>query len=104
MSAFHHETVTAVHHWTGDLFSFTTSRDPSFRFDSGQFVMMGLEIDGRPLTRAYSMASAIYDDTLATPQADPIICVVDFATNYPVTAGNFTIQWAATGIFRISLV
>lgn len=45
----------------------------------------------------------IYDDTLAVPQVDPMLCIVDFVTNYPVTAGNFTIQWAATGIFRISL-
>jgi hypothetical protein len=45
----------------------------------------------------------IYDDTLATPQVDPMLCIVDFVTNYPVTAGNFTITWAATGIFRISL-
>ena len=45
----------------------------------------------------------VYDDTVTTPQADPMLCVVDFVTNYPVTAGNFTITWAATGIFRISL-
>jgi ferredoxin/flavodoxin---NADP+ reductase len=64
MSAFHHERVLSVHHWTDRLFSFRTTRTPSFRFRSGQFVMMGLEGDGKPLLRAYSLASAHYDDKL----------------------------------------
>ncbi len=64
MSAFKEETVLTVKHWNDDLFSFTTTRDPSFRFKNGQFAMIGLEVDGRPLVRAYSMASANYDDTL----------------------------------------
>ena len=64
MSAFHHETVLSVHHWTDRLFSFRTTRKPSFRFRSGQFVMMGLEGDGKPLLRAYSLASAHYEDEL----------------------------------------
>jgi ferredoxin/flavodoxin---NADP+ reductase len=64
MSAFHHEKVLSVHHWTDRLFSFRTTRAPSFRFRSGQFVMMGLEGDGKPLLRAYSLASAHYDDEL----------------------------------------
>ena len=64
MSAFHAETVTAVRHWTDTLFSLTTSRDPAFRFRNGQFVMLGLEVDGRPLARAYSLAAADYEDHL----------------------------------------
>lgn len=56
--------VIAVHHWTDELFSFKTTRDPSFRFESGQFVMIGLEVDGRPVMRAYSIASPSWDDTL----------------------------------------
>ncbi|PKU22626.1 ferredoxin--NADP reductase [Telmatospirillum siberiense] len=64
MSSIRHETVLSVHHWTDDLFSFTTTRDRSFRFRSGQFVMIGLPVDGRPLLRAYSMASANYEETL----------------------------------------
>jgi ferredoxin--NADP+ reductase len=64
MSAFHHERVLCVRHWTDRLFSFRTTRTPSFRFRSGQFVMMGLEGDGKPLLRAYSLASANYDDEL----------------------------------------
>ncbi|MCD1598957.1 ferredoxin--NADP reductase [Rheinheimera aquimaris] len=57
-------TVTAVHHWNDTLFSFKTTREPSFRFESGQFVMIGLEVDGRPLMRAYSIASPHYDEEL----------------------------------------
>ena len=64
MSAFYHETVVHVRHWTESLFSFSTTRDPSFRFQNGQFTMIGLEVDGRPLLRAYSMASANHDESL----------------------------------------
>ena len=58
------EQVIDVQHWTDTLFSFTATRDPGFRFQSGQFTMMGLEIEGRPLLRAYSMASANHEETL----------------------------------------
>lgn len=58
------EKVTSVHHWTDTLFSFTTSRDPAFRFKNGHFVMIGLENEGKPLLRAYSIASANYEDQL----------------------------------------
>ncbi len=64
MSNFNQETVTAVRHWTDRLFSFTCTRDPSFRFLSGQFTMIGLPVNGKPLLRAYSMASAVYDEQL----------------------------------------
>src|SRR6202158_5161494 len=64
MSPFHQERVLSVRHWTDRLFSFRTTRTPSFRFRSGQFVMMGLEGEGRPLLRAYSLASAHYDHEL----------------------------------------
>lgn len=65
MSNFFQERVLSVHHWTDSLFSFTTTRDPGFRFENGQFVMIGLEVNGRPLLRAYSVASANYEETLA---------------------------------------
>ena len=58
------ETVTDVHHWNDALFSFKTSRNSSFTFENGHFVMMGLEVEGRPLMRAYSIASANYEDEL----------------------------------------
>ncbi len=58
------EEVTAVHHWTDQLFSFRTTRDRGFRFKNGHFTMIGLELEGKPLLRAYSMASANYEDEL----------------------------------------
>src|SRR5262245_55900389 len=64
MSNLNQEKVLAVRHWTDTLFSFTATRDPSFRFINGQFTMIGIEVNGRPLMRAYSMASANYEDRL----------------------------------------
>lgn len=58
------ETVTHVHHWNDSLFSFKTSRQQSFRFENGHFVMLGVEVEGKPLLRAYSIASANYLDEL----------------------------------------
>lgn len=58
------EQVTDVHHWTDRLFSFKTTRNPAFRFENGHFTMIGLEREGKPLLRAYSMASANYEDEL----------------------------------------
>ena len=56
--------VLDVRHWTDELFSFRLSRPQSFRFRSGEFVMLGLMVDGKPLLRAYSIASAAWDDGL----------------------------------------
>ena len=64
MSKYAEERVTDVRHWTDTLFSFRTTRDPSFRYRNGEFVMIGLEVEGRPLVRAYSVASANYEDEL----------------------------------------
>ncbi|MEP9347706.1 ferredoxin--NADP reductase [Xanthobacter sp. KR7-225] len=64
MSNFNTETVLSVRHWTDTLFSFVTTRDPAFRFASGQFTMIGLKLEDRPLLRAYSIASPVYDDRL----------------------------------------
>ncbi|WP_020681537.1 ferredoxin--NADP reductase [Marinobacterium rhizophilum] len=64
MSNLNREKVTAVHHWNETLFSFTTTRDPGFRFKNGHFTMIGLELEGRPLMRAYSIASANYEDEM----------------------------------------
>ena len=64
MSNFNQESVLSVHHWTDTLFSFTTTRDPSFRFRNGEFTMIGLKVGEKPLLRAYSVASANYEDRL----------------------------------------
>nr|WP_211907464.1 ferredoxin--NADP reductase [Pikeienuella piscinae] len=58
------ETVLSVTHYTDRLFAFRTERPASFRFRSGEFVMIGLEIEGKPLYRAYSIASPSWDDEL----------------------------------------
>ena len=58
------EKVLSVHHWNDTLFSFKTTRQDGLRFENGQFVMIGLEVDGRPLARAYSVASPNYDEHL----------------------------------------
>ena len=58
------EKVTRVQHLTDRLFSFAITRPPSFRFRSGEFVMVGLPNQGRPLLRAYSIASPAYAEEL----------------------------------------
>lgn len=64
MAAFITEHVLSVHHWTDKLFSFTTTRSNTLRFKNGHFIMIGLEVNGRPLMRAYSIVSPNYEDHL----------------------------------------
>lgn len=64
MATYTLETVLAVQHWSDKLFSFRTTRRAGLRFDNGQFVMLGLDVDGRRVARAYSIASANYEDHL----------------------------------------
>ena len=59
------QTVLSVKHWDDHLFSFRVSRPASFRFRSGEFVMIGLPGEnGKPLLRAYSIASPFWDEEL----------------------------------------
>jgi ferredoxin--NADP+ reductase len=64
MSTINQERVVSVHHWNETLFSFTTTRDPGFHYRNGHFVMVGLEVAGRPLMRAYSVVSPNYEEEL----------------------------------------
>jgi len=64
MAAIGTERVLSVHHWNETVFSFTTTRNESLRFENGHFVMMGMLIDGKPLMRAYSIASANHEEFL----------------------------------------
>ena len=64
MSKYSTKKVLSVHHWNDRLFSFKTTRQQGLRFENGQFVMIGIEVEGRPLTRAYSMASPNYEEHL----------------------------------------
>ena len=58
------ETVLSVKHWTEDYFSFTCTRSDSLRFVAGQFVMIGLEDQGKIIKRAYSIANAPWEEHL----------------------------------------
>ena len=58
------ETVTWVHHWTDKTFSFKTTRSQTFRFVNGEFAMIGLDVEPRPILRAYSIVSTNYEDYL----------------------------------------
>ena len=56
--------VLTTHQWNTGLFSFSVARPASFRFVSGQFVMLGLMVNDKPLMRAYSMVSPFWDESL----------------------------------------
>ncbi|SCB26832.1 ferredoxin--NADP reductase [Rhizobium lusitanum] len=58
------EKVLSVTHYTDRLFRFTMTRPQGFRFRSGEFAMIGLMVDGKPLYRAYSIASSAWADEL----------------------------------------
>jgi len=64
MAAHDTEKVLTVHHWNESLFTFTCTRGTSLRFESGHFVMVGIMVEGKPLMRAYSIASAHYEEQL----------------------------------------
>lgn len=64
MASLNPQKVLSVHHWNDTLMSFTTTRDRGLRFKSGHFLMLGLPVEGKPLLRAFSIASAHYDDHL----------------------------------------
>jgi len=64
MKGFNKETVTSVHHWNDNLFSFKVTRDAGLRFKNGHFIMIGLQLEDKPLMRAYSIASANYEEEM----------------------------------------
>ncbi len=64
MASLRTEKVLSVNHWSDRLFSFTTTRDPAFRFENGHFVMLGIDLGGKPLMRAYSIASPNHGEEL----------------------------------------
>ncbi|MEO9066967.1 MAG: FAD-binding oxidoreductase, partial [Caldimonas sp.] len=64
MAAYDIQKVLTVHHWNESLFTFTCTRGTSLRFESGHFVMVGLTIEDKALLRAYSIASAHYEEHL----------------------------------------
>lgn len=64
MSKFYTQKVTFVHHWNDTLFTIKTTRDDGLRFRSGEFAMIGLMVDDKPLVRAYSIASPSWAEEL----------------------------------------
>ncbi len=64
MAVYTTERVLEIQHWSDKLFSFRTTRAPGLRFDNGQFVMVGLQVEDRKIARAYSIASANYEEHL----------------------------------------
>lgn len=58
------ETVLSVTHYTDRLFRFRMTRPAGFRFRSGEFAMIGLMVEGKPIYRAYSIASPSWDEEL----------------------------------------
>ena len=64
MAAFDVQKVLTVHHWNESLFTFTCTPAASLRFESGHFVMVGILVDGKPLLRAYSIASPHWEEHL----------------------------------------
>lgn len=64
MSSFTIQKVTWIYHWNDSYFSFKCTRDRTLRFESGQFLMLGLMVNDKPLLRAYSIASATWEEHL----------------------------------------
>ena len=64
MATLRTERVLSVNHWSDRLFSFKATRDPAFRFENGHFVMLGIDLGGKPLMRAYSIASPNHGEQL----------------------------------------
>src|SRR5437588_415900 len=65
MNNFNQESVLSVHHWTDNLFSFTTTRNPSFRFRNGEFTMIGLKVNEKPLLHGCRrVAELAYGETI----------------------------------------
>ena len=58
------ENVTSIKHYTDRLFKFRITRPQSFRFRSGEFVMIGLPNYEKPIFRAYSIASPSWDEQI----------------------------------------
>ncbi len=64
MAVYTTERILQVQHWSDKLFSFRSTRAPGLRFESGQFVMLGMHFGERRIVRAYSIASASHEEHL----------------------------------------
>ncbi|MGJ3230887.1 MAG: ferredoxin--NADP reductase [Oceanicaulis sp.] len=93
MGAVSEQKVVSVRHYTDRLFAFRVTRPQSFRFRSGEFVMLGLTVDGKPLLRAYSVASPSWDEELEffsikVPDGPLTSRLCDIAPGDPILLGT----------------
>lgn len=58
------EKVTWIHHWSDRTFSFKCTRNTAFRFQAGEFAMIGLMHEGKRILRAYSVVSPPWSEEL----------------------------------------
>lgn len=70
---------------------------------SGTLIYDGDDSSWTTATFSSVRCGLLWDDTITTPTADPAICLINFGADFAVTAGTFTVQYAAGGIFTIDL-
>ena len=74
---------------------------PTSTATSGTLTMDANDEAWTTATFSNAEGASIFDDTITTPTADPLLVTSDFGAAYSVTAGTFTIQWNASGIWTI---
>lgn len=80
-----------------------TLTSPTLTVTSGSLVFDGADTAWGSQTISSIRGCRIYDDTITTPTADPLLCLVNFGSDYSVTSGVLTIQWHSSGIFSIDM-
>ena len=88
---------------TGYTAGGATLASDTISVSSGTLVYDAADAQWTSATFSNARGALIWDDTITTPTADPVIALVNFGADYSVTSGTFTIQWAAGGIFTIDL-
>lgn len=77
---------------------------PTITVQSGSLLTFdGVDTAWGSQTFSGARGAVVYDDTITTPVADPVLVLVNFGADYGVTSGVFTIQWASAGIFYLDL-
>jgi hypothetical protein len=76
---------------------------PTLTVSSGALVFDAGDTVWGSQTISSIRACRIYDASISTPTANPLLCLVNFGSDYAVSSGVLTIQWAAGGIFSVDL-
>lgn len=71
--------------------------------NAGTLVFDAADVTWTTSTITNARCAVIYADAQTTPVAKPVFCLVNFGADYSTTAGTFTIQWNASGIFTLDL-